>query len=262
MATRGQQDEAPPGQYDIDARRCRARCSGRRVQSSSPTECGSRTGELPTARRARSWRNRCLLGRVLPHLGSRAMGSPRRGSRRPFHRSHRRTRERSGWRPVLERQPAQSATRLASLPSASLTAGSMSHSRVSRHRRCCYRGRLPAGGGRCPDDRQRRRMRREIGRSRCSVERSEYARILSLPRFERSYQHVVIRYQRWRSGRPPRSPGAQRRPDRDAHRRNGARCPRGCSRPPTSNRPGRCAALVGVIRRVGLPRRPCCWLSS
>ena len=109
--------------------------AGRRVQSSSPTECGSRTGEPPTAGRARSWRDRCLLGRVLPHLGSRAVGSPCRGSRRPLHRSNRWTFERSGRRPVLERHPAQSATRCAALPGASLT-GQRRALRPPRHCAC------------------------------------------------------------------------------------------------------------------------------
>ena len=100
------------------------------VQSPSPTECGPRTREPATARRARSWRNRCLLGRVLPHLGSRAVDSPRRGSGRPLHRSNRRTCGRSGRWPVLERHPAQSVARRAALPGASLTAGSGHRSRA------------------------------------------------------------------------------------------------------------------------------------
>ena len=49
------------------------------------TECGSRTGEPPTAGRARSWRDRCLLGRGLSYLGSRPVGSPCGGSRGPLH---------------------------------------------------------------------------------------------------------------------------------------------------------------------------------
>jgi len=77
----------------------------------------------PNACRAGSRRNRCRLGRRLPYLESRTVGSHRRGSRRPLHRSDRRTCERSRRRPVLEHQPAQSATRVAALPDvyASLT---------------------------------------------------------------------------------------------------------------------------------------------
>ncbi len=95
-----------------------ARCSERRVQSPSPAECVPRTGKPPPARRACSWRNRCLLGRALPHLGSRAMDSSRRGSGRPFHRSNRRTCGRSRRWAVLKRQPAQSVAHRASIPGA------------------------------------------------------------------------------------------------------------------------------------------------
>jgi hypothetical protein len=51
------------------------------------------------------------------------VGSPRRGSRRPLHRSNGWTGERSTGRPVLERPPARATTRCAALPGASLTAG-------------------------------------------------------------------------------------------------------------------------------------------
>ncbi len=121
LASRRTQHAAPRGEHDVDARRCRVRCSGRRVQGSSPTERGSRPGEPPPAGRARSGRDRWLPGRVLPYLGPRAVGAHRRGSRRPLHRSSRWTFERSGRRPLLERPSARSATRFAALPAASLT---------------------------------------------------------------------------------------------------------------------------------------------
>ena len=97
----------PQGQYDLDACRCRARCCRRRFQSTSAAECDAATGDSRPADQARSWRNRCLLGRVLPCLGSRAVGAPGRGSRRPIHRQNRWTFKRSRRRPVLERQPSQ-----------------------------------------------------------------------------------------------------------------------------------------------------------
>ena len=64
----------------------------------------------------RSWRGRCVPGRVLPCLGSRAVGAPGRGSRRPIHRSHRWAFGRRRRRPVLERRVARSAPRRASVP--------------------------------------------------------------------------------------------------------------------------------------------------
>ena len=47
---------------------------------------GRRRAPLPLVG-PRSRRDRCLLGRALPQMGSRAVGSPGRGSRWPIHRS-------------------------------------------------------------------------------------------------------------------------------------------------------------------------------